>query len=104
MTMHPILQVILKHLGWQNFGCYAHLLNLIVLIALSSPEINELNVKIKLLLFLIQRSSTAVEKMVSYQTNSGIKVALKLTQEVHTSSNSTFYMLKICYDHLQDAV
>lgn len=57
-----------KHLDWQHFGCYAHSLNLIVQSALSSPEINELKVKIKTVVSHFKQSSTATEKLVNYQT------------------------------------
>lgn len=98
-----ITSAVKKHFGWQHFGCYAHSLNLIVQSALSSPEINELKVKIKTVVSHLKRSSTATEKLVNYQTNSGVKVPLKLVQEVPTRWNSTFYVFKRFHD-LQDAV
>ncbi|KAJ4425366.1 hypothetical protein ANN_27981 [Periplaneta americana] len=87
-----IKNAVINELKWKHFGFYAHTLNLIVQEALQ--EIKQLQEIIKTIVAHFKRSSSATEKLFTYQRNPRVGVPKKLLQDVVTWWNSTLYMLQ----------
>lgn len=77
-------------LKWKNFSCYAHTMNLIVQDGLK--HVQPILAKVRNLVAHFKRSTTATNKLLEVQKQSG-KDAKKLLQDVVTRWNSTYYML-----------
>lgn len=86
------VQNALSILQLKHFGCFAHILNLIVQSAISK-ESDIIN-KVKSICTDFHKSTTANRKFMTYQKNNGIKEPTKILQDVSTRWNSTFYMLE----------
>lgn len=98
-----IKSAILNGRGWKFFGCYAHTLNLIVQDALNLDVVKDVLSKIKTIVSHFKRSTKATTKLISFQTNTGIKTPKKLIQDIVTRWNSTFFMLER-FIELEEAV
>ncbi|KAL4121559.1 hypothetical protein QTP88_014050 [Uroleucon formosanum] len=85
------IQLALKILQIKHFGCFAHTLNLIVQGALALES--DLLDKIKTIVTFFRKSTSANKKFQIYQTSNGVKVPIKLLQDVSTRWNSSLYML-----------
>lgn len=96
-----ITSAVEKVLKLKHFGCYAHKINLVVQDALVVLE--TLIKKIKAIVTFFKRSNAAVQKLIKYQQQTGVKQPKKLLQDVVTRWNSTYYMFErfVC---LQDAI
>jgi len=81
----------LATLGFKNMGCFAHTMNLIVQSALTLEE--DLIGKVKTIVTYFRKSTVANNALKTYQINNGIKEPKKLTQDVQTRWNSTYYMI-----------
>lgn len=98
-----IKSAIIKELGWNHFGCYAHTLNLVVQNSLSLDIIKDLIDRVKIIVGHFKRSPKATSLLIKTQQNCGIKNPLKLRQDIATRWNSTFYMLQR-FTELEEAV
>ncbi|XP_047002335.1 E3 SUMO-protein ligase ZBED1-like [Schistocerca americana] len=79
-------------LKWKHFGCYAHTLNLVVQDALKNVQ--EVHQKVKTIVGFFKRRSSATERLLTCQQNSGKVNIRKLIQDVPTRRNSTLFMLE----------
>ncbi|XP_047103747.1 E3 SUMO-protein ligase ZBED1-like, partial [Schistocerca piceifrons] len=79
-------------LKWKHFGCYAHTLNLVVQDALKNVQ--EVHQKVKTIVGFFKRSSSATERLLTCQQNSGKVNIKKLIQDLPTRWNSTLFMLE----------
>ncbi|XP_016891160.2 LOW QUALITY PROTEIN: zinc finger BED domain-containing protein 1-like [Cynoglossus semilaevis] len=86
-----IVAAVGDQLHWDHIPCFAHVLNLIVRAALK--EIQDILQKIKAVVEYFQRSTVASDKLKAIQQQMG-QEQLCLRQDVATSWNSTYYMLK----------
>lgn len=98
-----IRSAIIDHLNWPYFGCFAHTLNLIVTAALREENVQPVIIKIKTIVSHFKRSSSAQNKLNTYQINNGATTPKKLIQDVVTRWNSTYYMIDRLLE-LEDAV
>lgn len=83
---------VVNELKWKHFGCYAHTINLIVEDALEPVRL--LLSKIKGIVSHFKRSNLDTQKLIKYQTDSGVNNPKKLIQDICTRWNSTFYMVE----------
>lgn len=77
-----ITSAITKCLKWNHFGCYAHKLNLIVHDALNSDEIQTIIKRVKVIVSYFKKSNVAVQNLLKYQEQNGIKEPKRLLQDV----------------------
>lgn len=82
----------INNTGWKHFGCFAHTLNLTVQDSLKFTD--HIVDKVKAIVTHFKRSSKATKMLIDMQTKNGIKMPLKLIQNVITRWNSTFHMIQ----------
>lgn len=88
------LQNAIKDLQLENFGCFAHTINLVAKSALEVPEVEIFLNKIRSIVNHFRRSTTATEKLTEYQIQTKVAQPKKLIIDVSTRWNSTFDMLE----------
>ncbi|CAG4957002.1 unnamed protein product [Parnassius apollo] len=87
------VQKAIHNIGWKQFGCYGHILNLIVQDSLTTVQ--PILEKVKKIVRHFKTSSTALEKLLKAQTdNTAGCIPKRLIQEVPTRWNSTFLMVQ----------
>ncbi|KOB74120.1 Uncharacterized protein OBRU01_02555 [Operophtera brumata] len=91
------------HLGLKHFGCFAHTLNLVVENALEVEEVKTTIDTVKCIVSYYKRSTTAMEKLLRYQIQTGVAQPKRLLQSVPTRWNSVFFMLQRFLE-LEDAL